>query len=181
MIIVMLGKLRSGKTTVADILIDGFSSKGIDLVKKPLAKPIYDEAKNFYKRNGLTWRKNRRLMEGIGEAFNEDYPGGDKLVELYQKDFNPNDNIVIEDCRRLTQTDFFEKHNSFFIRVESDVESRKERCKPGEWCEGHVSDNELDDYKCHFTVFNNGSMNDLIIKTMYLIECIYGRYYGKKA
>ena len=45
-------------------------------------------------------------MEGIGEALNDDYPNGDKIVELYAQDFDSTaGDYIIEDCRRLTQTD----------------------------------------------------------------------------
>lgn len=129
---------------------------GIDLVRKPLAAPIYAEAKDFYARHGLNWRKNRRLMEGIGEALNEDYPDGDKIVEIYEANFDESENIIVEDCRRLTQTSFFEKHEGIFIRVNASDEVRKSRCAPGEWAEGHVTDTELDDYPTKFVVDNNG-------------------------
>lgn len=156
MIIVMLGKLRSGKSTATNIVIEELSKLDVNLIRKPLAAPIYKEAEEFYARHGLTWRKNRKLMEGIGEALNDDYPNGDKIIELYSELFDPNKDSIIEDCRRLTQTTFFEKHNAIFIRIHTDTEVRKARCKPGEWSEGHITDTELDNYPVHAQVENNG-------------------------
>lgn len=170
--IIMLGKLRSGKTTVGKLICETLKEvKDISLQSRPLAKPIYEEAQDFYARHGLTWRKNRRLLEGIGEALNDDYPGGDKIIELYAKDFNVNENIYVEDCRRLTQARFFADLNlqaenagissrSIFIRVTATDAVRKARCKPGEWAEGHVTDVELDNWPADIEIENNG--DDLV-------------------
>ena len=86
--IVMLGKLRSGKSTVTSLVTEMVQDNyGIELIYRRLATPIYDEAQAFYQRHGLVWRKNRKLLEGIGEALNDDYPNGDKIVELYRASF----------------------------------------------------------------------------------------------
>lgn len=184
--IIMLGKLRSGKSTVGGMICSTLKEmKGIELNSKPLAKPIYEEAKSFYERHGLTWRKNRRLLEGIGEALNDDYPNGDKIIELYAKDFDANENIYVEDCRRLTQAKFFQYLNTpeacavgrtLFVRVNATDEVRKSRCKPGEWAEGHVTDTELDSWPADFEINNNGEDLDKLKQTIRnLVEFIqYG-------
>lgn len=180
--IVMLGKLRSGKTTVGQLICDILKEqRGITLTPRPLAKPIYEEAISFYERHGLKWRKNRKLMEGIGEALNDDYPNGDKIIELYHKDFNPRENIYVEDCRRLTQANYFADLNdsykcdsvigkTLFIRVITDDSIRKARCKPGEWSENHVTDVELEDWPADFKLVNNG--NDLEELKQQVIELV---------
>lgn len=165
--VIMLGRLRSGKSTVTALVREAVQDMhGVTLNVKPLATPIYAEAQDFYKRNGLTWRKNRKLMEGIGEALNNDYPNGDKIIELYRENFDANENIIVEDCRRITQADFFTKeHRSILIRVSASDTVRKARCKPGEWSEGHITDIELDDYPVDFTIENNGdSLQELTDK-----------------
>jgi len=158
--LILLGKLRSGKSTVTLMLKELFESEyGILLNQKPLASPIYEEAKALYERHGLVWRKNRRLLEGIGEALNEDYPKGDKIILLYDETFDPDEHIVVEDCRRTTQATYFKDKGAVFVRVIADREVRKSRCKEGEWAEGHSTDTELDDFPANFTINNNG--NDL--------------------
>jgi hypothetical protein len=192
--IIMLGKLRSGKTTVGKMICDTFAEKGIILNPRPLATPIYEEAKSFYERHGLNWRKNRRLLEGIGEALNDDYPFGDKIIGLYRKDFKVLENIYVEDCRRLTQAKFFAEFNntyfnfdtilhtmdlrstpgrSIFIRVSADEEIRKSRCKPGEWAEGHISDFELDFYPEDYILHNHSdNIEELQMKVKNLSSLI---------
>jgi len=169
MIVVMLGKLRSGKSASTEIVSELFEKRGVPLIRKPLATPIYKEAEEFYTKHGLVWRKNRKLLEGIGEAFNEDYPNGDKIVEIYSKNFNPKENIIVEDCRRLTQTDFFTKHRACFIRIQADDLVRKSRCAPGEWSEGHVTDTELDDFVPHFIVDNNHNDKDKLFRDLSVV------------
>jgi len=155
--IIMLGKIRSGKTTVSGIIKDYVEEiLNIELKSKPLAAPIYAEAKSMYAKHGLTWRKNRRLLEGIGEALNDDYPKGDKIVELYKENYSSSDDIFVEDCRRQTQADFFKSNGAIFVRVLAEEETRKSRCKKGEWATGHVTDTELDGFPADFVINNNG-------------------------
>jgi len=170
--LVMLGKLRSGKSTVTKILQELIKEHyNVELKQKPLATPIYDEAKDFYKRHELVWRKNRRLLEGIGGAFNEDFPGGDKIILLYDKVFDPNEDIVVEDCRRITQADYFKEKGAVLIRIVAERGIRKSRCQVGEWAEGHITDDELDNYPVDFEIVNNGNdINDL--RAMLLNEIV---------
>jgi len=168
--IIMLGKLRSGKTTVGKLICESLKQeKDIVLNPKPLAKPIYQELHDFYARHGLTLRKNRKFMEGVGEALNDDYPNGDKIIELYAPDFNTEENIYVEDCRRLTQANFFANQTTgttLFVRVNATDEIRKARCLPGEWSEGHVTDTELDNYPADFEIDNNGNDLDALKQTI---------------
>lgn len=160
--IVLLGKLRSGKSHAAKLFIEAAKDHlGIELARKPLAAPIYKAAQRFYRETGLVWRKNRRLLEGMGEAMNEDYPGGDLIVQFYKEKFNPSENIIVEDCRRLTQAKFLRDNGAFFVRIKCSDEIRKERCLYGEWTEGHVTDTELDDYPCHANIDNTLTLDYL--------------------
>ena len=171
--IALLGRLRSGKTTAMNFMINFAQNEfNIKLVPKPLAEPIYKEAKAFYERHGLVWRKNRRLMEGMGQALNEDYPNGDKIVELFDKDFNPDDNLIVEDCRRITQADYLKDRGFQLIRISASEEIRKQRCKPGEFSSGHITDIELDDYSTHYNAINEGNLEQLKIECEEIISCI---------
>jgi len=99
---------------------------------------------------GLIWRKIV-ITWSIGEALNEDYPNGDKYIELYDASFDVNEHIIVEDCRRLTQANYFRSKGAVLVRVNADTEIRRARCKPGEWSEGHITDTELDNYSVDFT------------------------------
>lgn len=153
--ICLIGRLRSGKTTVMEFIQKiALEQYGIVLKQKRLADPIYTEAEAFYRRNGLTWVKNRRLMEGMGVAFNEHYTNGDKLLEIYQETYNPEEDIICDDARRTGQADFFKSKGWPIIRVNAPDDVRKLRCNVGEFSEGHVTDVELDDYISNFTIDN---------------------------
>jgi len=166
--IVLLGKLRSGKTTVSNFIKEFIArDRNIKLHSRPLAAPIYKEAKDFYERHGLVWRKNRRLLEGIGGALNDDYPNGDKIIELYDKNFDPDENIIVEDCRRITQADYFRDKGAYLIKIVASATVRKSRCKPGEWSEGHITDTELDDYLVDFEVVNDGVELEVLKSKIY--------------
>lgn len=147
--IALSGKLRSGKTTVRELFQKEAEKRNVELINLPLATPIYNEAYSFYDRHGLIWTtKDRKLLEGIGEALNDKYPHGDKIVELYQDELNQRENqdIIIDDMRRTTQANFLKDKDFIVIRVECPDEIRKSRCLSGEWSEGAITDTELDDY-----------------------------------
>ena len=169
------GRLRSGKDTVAKMFIALFQSHGIEMSRAGLAEPIYEEAKSFYVKNGLVWRKNRRLLEGIGGAFNDDYPKGDKLLEIFNNTYaNSSANIVVPDVRRMKQADWFIKKGFPVIRVVSDKKIRKDRCKPGEFQEGHSSDFEMDKYKKFtYSICNEGGIEDLYTSVKGIFEKIF--------
>jgi len=178
--VVMLGKLRSGKSTVTNFIKEIMSKEfNVNLVSKPLATPIYAEAKDFYARHNLTWRKNRKLLEGIGEALNDDYPNGDKVVELYDEGFNPNEDIVVEDCRRITQANYLKQRGAVLIRINADKDIRKGRCKRGEWSEGHVTDEELTTYPVDFELDNNGDDLQALRAKVYEL-CLQVNKYGER-
>ena len=172
--IALLGKLRSGKTTAMNIMIEiAKNDFNIVLTPQPLATPIYKEAKDFYARNGLTWRKNRRLLEGLGESFNQDYPNGDKLVEIFDANFDVNKSVIVEDTRRKTQADYFVERGFVLVRVNSSEDMRKSRCKPGEFTSGHITDIELDEYPVDFIITNESSLDDLEATCKSIIDNIY--------
>jgi dephospho-CoA kinase len=153
--IALIGRLRSGKSTVMEMLQKVAKEEySIELAHKRLADPIYAEAHALYERHGLVWRKNRSLLEGIGAALNDDYPDGDKLLQIYQESYDPEANIICDDTRRIGQADFFRNQGWPIIRVSAPDEVRKSRCKPGEWSEGHITDRELDQYVSDFTINN---------------------------
>lgn len=156
--IALIGKLRSGKTTIMRFLQKIAKEKyGFELVQRRLADPIYEVAEEFYNKHNLVWQKNRRLLEGIGFAFNEHYPNGDKLLEIYNESYDPEQNLICDDVRRIGQADFFRNKGKPIVRVFATDEIRKARCKPGEWSEGHITDIELDNYKEDFVIDSNHS------------------------
>ena len=171
------GKLRSGKDTVSDIFINLAKNNGIDMIKKSLAMPIYKIAKDFYKKYDLIWnpnKKNRRLLEGIGSALNDDTKDGkDKIIELFNKDYTKTENFITNDIRRLTQANYFKNKNIPLIRVECNEEIRKSRCKPGEFAKGHITDLELDNYSFDYIIENNGNLQQLEQQCIVIFNDIY--------
>ena len=169
--IALSGKLRSGKTTVRELFENiGKDEYNIDFINLPLATPIYKEAHSFYERHGLVWdTKPRKLLEGIGEALNDKYPHGDKIVELYKDELETKiqDNILIDDMRRTTQANFLKERGFKLIRIECTDGIRKYRCLPGEWSEGSITDIELDDYgNFDYKIVNNEPSTETGLKNL---------------
>lgn len=167
--IALSGKLRSGKTTTREMFQElGKKVFDIPFVYLSLAAPIYEEAYAFYAKHGLVWTtKDRKLLEGMGEALNDKYPKGDKIVELYvqQLEKYPGEPIINDDIRRTTQADYLKSQGFIIVRVDCPDALRRERCKEGEWSEGAITDTELDTYE-HFDykIENTGKIEDLYNK-----------------
>lgn len=164
--IALSGKLRSGKTTTREMFQElGKKHFDVDFVYLSLAAPIYEEAYAFYRKHGLVWTtKDRKLLEGMGEALNDKYPGGDKIVELYAQQLEkyPGQPIINDDIRRTTQANYLKGLGFTLVRVDCPDTLRRERCKEGEWSEGAITDTELDSYE-HFDykIENTGSLDAL--------------------
>lgn len=163
--IALSGKLRSGKTTTREIFQEIAKQKDLNLTYVSLAAPIYSEAYAFYNKHGLVWTtKDRKLLEGMGEALNNKYPGGDKIVELYAEELKKHEGqaIINDDMRRITQANFLKGLGFTLVRVDSPDALRRERCKEGEWSEGAITDTELDDYPYFdYKILNTGSLDNL--------------------
>lgn len=176
MIIGISGKTRVGKDTVAAIYQEIYSEyfdQALPIFR--LAQPIYDEAKIFYKKHRLTWRKNRRLLEGMGEAFNQDwYKKEDKLIHLFNQKFEKGEfgkAFIVPDVRKKSQADWF-KERGTLIRIEADSEVIEQRCTDlgEEFLQGHYSNTELDNYDFDFIITNNGSEEDLVDKVTNILK-----------
>lgn len=187
--IALLGQLRSGKTTAMNEMIEiGKEHFGIKIIANPLATPIYQEAKDFYARHGLVWKgKDRELLQAIGRALNEEYPLGDRIVELFDKSFDPELNQIVEDCRRITQANYLKEKGFYLVRVYASDKTRESRCKPGEYTSGHVTDIELIGYPVDFEIDNyddnisrlHSQCFDIINQIRYTEILTIGDYYGR--
>lgn len=174
MIIAISGKMRSGKDTVTKILLDLFERRDVRLSHFKLSEPLYDELKLFCEKHNLKYTKNRRFLEGVGQLLNENYEGGDKLVEIFDDKYFNNDNYIVSDMRRLTQYNYFKDKNAYLIRVEANDEIRRLRCtNEQEFATNHITDIELDnaDY-FNFTISNNFSLKDLSIQCEIVVNYI---------
>ena len=160
MIIAIIGRIRSGKSTVRQLIQKEAKQYNVDLEHIRFADPIYNEVEEFYKRWNIPYRKFRPLFDAIGEALAE-HGDNDKVQEVFENKINLNNDLIIDDARRLTQARFLEKYDTAFIRVVSNTDTRKIRCAEGEWTDNHVSDIELNSYPEDYIINNDGTLEEL--------------------
>ncbi|NVM34025.1 MAG: hypothetical protein HWN81_00415 [Candidatus Lokiarchaeota archaeon] len=161
MIISIIGRIRSGKSTVRKLIEQEAATYGITFKHVRFADPIYKEVEDFYDRWDIPYRKFRPLFDAIGEVLAE-HGKGDKVNQYFVDQLlHTRGNIIVDDCRRISQTDFLKWDGTITIRVNSDNTTRKERCAPGEWTDNHISDTELDRYPVDFNIKNDGSLENL--------------------
>ena len=112
--IAISGKMCSGKSTLADMLINFFQeSYNINCIKYSFANGIYEIAKNvFYMKN-----KDRHLLQQIGEKMREidkDIWIKKTINDIYK---NNDNHVIIDDLRFINELEYVKKHNFFTIRL----------------------------------------------------------------
>ena len=165
MIIGISGKKRSGKDTVADILL-GTNDNSI---KYSFANPLKCEVARAC---GVTveyieeHKANFRLMlQGWGTDYRRKLFGEDywlKKMDQAVEQFSGRPLVIIPDVRFMNEYDWVKKNDGIMVRV-----NRPEL----QVVDGHVSETELDDIpNWDIVICNDGTIKDLIEQTIYKIK-----------
>ena len=173
MIITIIGRIRSGKSTVRQMIQEEAKARGVMLEHIRFADPIYKEVQDFYKRWNIPYRKFRPMFDAVGEALAE-HGTNDKVLEVFESKINSCKNLITDDARRTTQAKFLRDNGSIFIKVGCSDKMRKDRCSPGEWTEKHVSDVELKDYECDYYIHNANGLDWLRERVKEVCDEIFG-------
>ena len=176
MIIGLAGYARSGKDTVAQILVDNYKFKRVAFADKvrefvyaldlPM-DPSFDESvttKTVVNVNGWEKAKNfktiRKTLQDVGLAAREVF-GPDFWVKQAMREISPEDNIVITDVRFPNEAEMVKKLNGQIWRV----------IRPGiSAVNSHISENALDNYEFDFDVYNDSTLTDLAMDVDILME-----------
>jgi hypothetical protein len=167
--IAIIGQLRAGKSTAMTIFQE-LSDNQFRLMK--MGELIYKETRELYARYDLPYQKNRKLLESIGEVFNF-APQGDLLVKYFDYELNAANPllwVICDDARTSEQIIFLKKRTFVLIRVETDAEVRKSRCKGSEWNEGHYTDNQLFEVKPDYILDGNLALNRYRENIIYIYD-----------
>jgi cytidylate kinase len=112
--IAISGKMCSGKSTLANMLIEYFQkNNNINFIKYSFANGVYEIAKNiFYMKN-----KDRKLLQQIGEKMRE--IDKDIWIKKTINDIHKNNDnyVIIDDLRFINELEYIKKHNFFIIRL----------------------------------------------------------------
>ncbi len=161
--IALVGKMRSGKDSVAKFFIDNANAKQIafgDEIKK-VAREYFPEI--------VAKGKPRKLYQVIGQIFRSFDPdiwvkGLDKNMRIaYVKGAR---NFVVTDVRQLNEYEYLKREGFTVIKVEADDELRKERiAKSGDTFEPadfyHETETTVNDIPYDYLITNNTTLEDL--------------------
>lgn len=143
--IAISGKCRSGKDTVADIIIN---SSQLTWTRLSFASTLYKCVSNIQKAVGVPVEKDGSLLQIIGEKIRNHY-GEDvwaNIIEKYIMD-HPEENIIVTDVRYSNELKMLSKRGFSILRV-----NRKQRFVDRD--PTHISEIDLD--YAHFdSILNN--------------------------
>lgn len=163
MIIGLSGYARSGKDTVAQVLISEFGFTRLAFADKIrefllLINPIISDGHRLgevVEDYGWDVAKSRpevrRLLQETGVAARELF-GPDFWVESAFNSADPNEKIVVTDVRFLNEADYIKEIGGHVWRVNRDSVGA---------VNGHISEHDLDNYEFDLVVQNNSSLDDL--------------------
>ncbi len=157
--VVLIGKMRSGKDTLADYLCKKHSFK----------RYAFGDALKYYYHAifGKTDTKPRQGYQIFGQTMRQHDP--DVWVRKVFEKINaekPN-KAVITDCRQPNEYERAAKENFLIVRVDCDEATRIKRMeRAGDVFTlddlRHETETALDDYPVHFTVSNAGTVEEMI-------------------
>jgi|AntDeeMetagen134_2_1112570.scaffolds.fasta_scaffold06986_1 cytidylate kinase len=155
----LIGKQRSGKSTVAKYLGEAY-----DFFNQPLAGPIYDIAEKYFNME----TKNRKLLIDIGEAMRR--IDKDVWLKYMWRHINFIDKLVVPDVRMVNEFVFLKDKNFILIKIKSKREKRKSRDGYNLEAEASNTEKDVNFIPCDFKIYNNGSKKYLRAQIKRLME-----------
>lgn len=144
------GKSRAGKDTFARMVCEMVPFRALSF-----AEPVYAITRNIQSTVGVEIRKDRALLQHVGESLKRIY--GDRVwvdVLASKIDVDPTRHVVVTDLRFPVEYDMLRERGFVTVRV-----VRSDRPVDGD--PEHASETALDDYAFDYTVTNDGSEDEL--------------------
>jgi dephospho-CoA kinase len=172
-VIIISGKARTGKSTVANIMKEYFDEKGLKTIILAYARYIKMFAKDVSNWDGSEEAKPRALLQEIGTDIIRKKIDNDFFVRRMTEDIKLYsyfmDVAIISDARFIDEIEYIKKHfkNTITINiVKSNLETdltKKEQT--------HPSETSLDNYnKYDYILDNDGSIEELKEKIISIIK-----------
>lgn len=167
--IMLAGKKGSGKDAAASFLTNRYSGVAISF-----AEPLYEMMYFCQSVMKVDKHKDRKFLTTMGDHFREKNP--DIFIDLcMDKAYSIAKiaNVYITDGRYENELDAGKNEGFYIIHLLAGNEVRQER-RPGESvADSHSSENGYpDNYHFHFTITNNGSLEDLYENLEKVVESI---------
>jgi len=172
-VILISGKARAGKTTLANQLRPLLEADGHDVTIESFANKVKECAKEFYGWDGQKDKKGRKLLQNVGRTGREyndnlwvEYVVSHILDYVFAPSF-----VLIDDWRYPNELIKMGENQEFIT-----IPVRVIRPDAGLTGELGLDDSETaltDEYPYEFFIYNDGSLVDLANKAKDLIDYIY--------
>lgn len=159
--IALVGKMRSGKDTVADYLAFKYNFKVYAFADgiKELCKQLFPHL--------VEGRKNRSIYQDVGQFMRSIDPHVwiNQTMKRISR-FSPLRNIVISDVRQQNEYDVLKSKGYIIIKIHADDEIRWERIRSaGDDCTeeqfNHETERAVDTIPHDFLITNNETLDEL--------------------
>lgn len=179
-IIMVSGKSHNGKGEFSRKLEELFSSQtSCNIIRCSLSTYIRDITKNDFYWDGVDTPKSRKFMAEVYRLGTEIYPYH-MARRVWERDILPNlssneENIVIvESFREKNNYDYFN-----LLRLASKIDNiitirinRPNFDQAGKELATHVSETDVDNFMFDYEVLNDGTVEELHIRTEKIFNCI---------
>ena len=162
--IALSGRCGSGKTTVAQYLVEKFADDDNHrYIRGSFAKGVKDVATKYFRMDPL--KKDRALLQKVGVAMRE--IDSEVWVNTLLDDLDvgtpsfDKQNIVVDDMRFPNEYVALKRLGFVMVRLEASAKVRKKRI-PDTYCEGvHISETAIDDFPFDYTIISEGPIKEL--------------------
>lgn len=145
MIVGLVGKAETGKSTLANFLVEELNFREF-----AFASSLKKHAKKYLKIDPLDKIKNRNILQGFGQFVRDEIDKDFWIKKLHEEAvYFLEDNIVISDVRYVNESKYIKDNGGILLRIERDVPTML-----------HPSETEQDEIDCDFVIKNNGSLHD---------------------
>lgn len=177
-IIMVGGKSHSGKGTFSQNLEKLLKQTDKNIIRCSLSTYIRDITKNDFYWNGKDTTEARQFMGEVYRLATELIYPYHMARRVWERDILPNlkdDNIVIiESLREKNNLDYFQqlKEQGLINKIVTIKVIRPDYSDIKESQQKHVSETDLDNYEFDHYIYNDGTIEDLHIKAINLLNDI---------
>jgi len=170
--IAFTGKKNSGKTSSAKFIPRCWLYNLAEPLKGALISGLASEGLPYDTQDFYSARKSpksRTLMQALGEYLRSKDPL--VFIRAFQREleesefddeYNPNQPIVIDDCRYLNEEEHLRKMGFKIVRV----------IRPGFKGDDHKSETEQDGIVADYQIVNDGSLDELRASVKRMLQCL---------
>lgn len=190
--IALTGKLRTGKSTIADHLWLNYDFEKISFATtlRQVAELLFGHMHEYNNESPTGYSKPRALLQTLGQKMREiDEDVWIRQAEqavLWAEDSRRTAGVVIDDLRQPNEYDWARANGFIIIRVEASEELRLRRAKQAgdsfsEEDLAHDTEQHVEGFSVDYTIINDGDLDDLkrqVDEIMSEIKAKGGRYVG---